>query len=104
MLAYDSEELRPFKAADITKDHIADIFATVAERAPIQTNQLRTCLHACFTFGLTCKSLTRWRKKAPDFRLMHNPVDIPTRPRPRGGVFISSRYEQSNLGWAPALS
>jgi hypothetical protein len=38
MLAYDCEELRPFKAADITKDHNADIIATVAERAPIQTN------------------------------------------------------------------
>ncbi len=77
--AYDCERLRPLKAADITKDHIADIIATVSDRAPVQANRLRTYLHACFAFGLNCSSLPRWRKKVPDFGLTHNPVTLTTK-------------------------
>ena len=77
--SYDCEHLRPLKAADITKDDIADIIATVSERAPIQANRLRTYLHACFAFGLNCGSMPRWRKTAPDFRLTHNPVTLTKR-------------------------
>jgi integrase len=64
------------KARDVTREHIADIIATVAERAPVQANRVRTYLHAAFAFGLDCHTRPRWRKKAPDFQLTHNPATL----------------------------
>ena len=72
---FDCKFIKPMKARDVTREHIADIIAKVAERAPVQANRVRTYLHAAFTFGLDCRTRPRWRRKAPDFQLTAINVD-----------------------------
>jgi integrase len=74
--ALDCSVLKKMKTRDVTREHIADIIATISERAPVQANRVRTYLHAAFAFGLDCRTRPRWRKKAPDFQLTHNPVTL----------------------------
>ena len=75
-LDLNSGSIVNMKAKDVTREHIADIIAEVATRAPVQANRVRTYLHAAFAFGLDCRTRPRWRKKAPDFQLTHNPVTL----------------------------
>jgi len=62
-------------ARDITREHIADIIAAIADRgAQIQANRARSYMRAAFAFGLDVHTHPRWRKIAPDFKLLFNPV------------------------------
>lgn len=81
------------RARDATREHIADIIATVADRgALVQSNRTRAYLRAAFAFGLDVHTHPRWRKTAPDFKLQFNPVaDVrrAIRNEPVGQRFLS---------------
>ena len=64
----NAEFLRPLKAADITKDHIADIIATVAENAPIQANRVRGYFCSAFAFGMDCSKFAAMASQGSRFQ------------------------------------
>jgi integrase len=59
----------------VTKDDILDILTPIAQRgAPVHSDNVRAYLRAAFELGLNANFMTRWRAKAKQFDLAHNPV------------------------------
>ena len=59
----------------VTKDDILDVLTPIAQRgAPVHSDNVRAYLRAAFELGLNANSMTRWRAKAKQFDLAHNPV------------------------------
>jgi integrase len=65
--------LRP--AHLVSRDDILDVLAAIAQRgAKVHSDNVRAYLRAAFELGIHARSMTRWRGKAPRFRIEHNPV------------------------------
>jgi len=82
-----------FIANLITKDHISDIIAAIAERGALRlANITRSYLHAAFEFGKNCKSNPRWRlnKHVPAFNINTNPVSETSKTK--GGDKIGDNF------------
>ena len=59
----------------VTKEDILDILTPIAQRgAPVHSDHVRAYLRAAFELGLNAESMTRWRGRAVNFKLHHNPV------------------------------
>jgi integrase len=59
----------------ISRDDVLDILAAIAQRgAKVHSDNVRAYLRAAFELGIHAQSMTRWRGKAPRFRIEHNPV------------------------------
>jgi len=59
----------------ITKDDILDVLTPIAQRgAPVHSDNVRAYIRAAFELGLNASSMTRWRNRAKQFNLKHNPV------------------------------
>ena len=62
-------------AHTVSRDDILDVLASIAQRgAKVHSDNVRAYLRAAFELGIHAQSMTRWRGKAPQFDIEHNPV------------------------------
>ncbi len=63
------------KAKDVTTSQIVDVIAVMIERgAPVESNRVRSALHAAFQFGMLHDNNPAYRHKQSVFGLSFNPV------------------------------
>lgn len=63
------------KAKDVTTSQIVDVIAVMIERgAPVESNRVRSALHAAFQFGMLHDNNPAYRHKSSVFGLSFNPV------------------------------
>jgi len=92
--------LRP--AHLVSRDDILDVLAAIAQRgAKVHSDNVRAYLRAAFELGIHARSMTRWRGKAPRFRIEHNPVATIKRTlsrKPKGQRALSEAEVQELWG------
>lgn len=59
----------------VSRDDVLDILTPIAQRgAKVHCDNVRAYLRAAFELGIQAEGMTRWRGKAPRFKIDHNPV------------------------------